>query len=124
MNYHQLKAGGLHFQFSLRGWFPIGRPLLGTERVRLVDVARTRVSRGLEVAMRYLTAACSRLKGLRHTTPPVAKYLQSRALIFQNVEEQFKPSQFLPCMNAGVSLGDLDEITKCVGKIEEALLTN
>jgi hypothetical protein len=31
------KSSGLHFQFSLRGWSPIGRPFLGTERDWLVD---------------------------------------------------------------------------------------
>jgi hypothetical protein len=51
------KFMGLHFQFSLRGWFPIGRPLLGTERVRLVDIGRTSLSRGFAIAT-YLAAAC------------------------------------------------------------------
>jgi len=100
------ECSGLHFQFSLKGWFPIGRPFLGTERVRLVDVRRTSLSRHFTVDV---ATACSRRKGLRHTAPLVAECMPSRAK--RRLTELFKKvcSQFLPCLNAGVSLEDLDE---------------
>ena len=100
------ECSGLHFQFSLKDWFPIGRPFLGTKRVRLVDVKRTSLSRHFTVDV---ATACSRRKGLRHTAPLVAECMPSRAK--RRLTELFKKvcSQFLPCMNAGVSLEDLDE---------------
>ena len=73
----------------------------GTERDRLVDVGRTSPSRHFTIDV---ATACSRWKGLRHTAPPVAECTPSRAE--GNYMELFKKvcSQFLPCMNAGVSL--------------------
>ncbi|MHC3129992.1 MAG: hypothetical protein IBV52_07975 [Candidatus Bathyarchaeota archaeon] len=69
----------MSFQFSLRGWFLMGRPSLGTEDDWLVDIGWTKLSRGFALP----DGSHSRRKGLRHTTFPIAEINAKRQKQFR-----------------------------------------
>jgi hypothetical protein len=95
------KSSGLHFQFSLRGWSPIGRPFLGTERDWLVDFGDA----APQIPSRYQQPApAGRLH--RHLIRPViADDLPVGATRVDCLRGHiYLALQFLPPMNWRVSL--------------------